>query len=44
MKKTVASLAVMAALLPTFSAHAEGKSKPENQLQLLMLLVIFKVI
>ena len=44
MKKTVASLAVMAALLPTFSAHAEGKSKFENQLQLLMLLVTFKVI
>ena len=27
MKKTVASLAVMAALLPTFSAHAEGKEQ-----------------
>ena len=27
MKKTVASLAVMAALLPTFSAYAEGKEQ-----------------
>lgn len=27
MKKTVASLAVMAALLPTFSVHAEGKEQ-----------------
>ena len=26
-EKTVASLAVMAALLPTFSAHAEGKEQ-----------------
>ena len=27
MKKTVASLVVMTALLPTFSAHAEGKEQ-----------------
>ena len=27
MKKTVASLVVMTALLPTFSAHVEGKEQ-----------------
>jgi hypothetical protein len=27
MKKTIASLAVMAALLPTLSMHAEGKEQ-----------------